>query len=328
MKSTHSGTMPFYSFVIPVYNAERYLAACVGSVSAQAFADWEMILVEDGGSDGSAALCDELARRDPRIRLIRQPNAGAASARNTGLSAARGRYVWFVDADDRIAAGSLSFFADRLRAVSPDLLAFSYTSGAEGESDSLRGEPDAESTGAAALEDPRCDFMVWSKIYSRAFLETHGLRFDEGLSTLEDWLFNSRLYVLAPRILRVSRIGYHYNTGNPGSTQRNRDRAHLLRQAADSRRVHREAVRLIGAGCSVAGAEALRRQLDFSVAGMLYSLFRFRQTASFVAGVLDEYRSLGLYPVATTRNRKANLFLSLANRRALFLLLCRLRAVR
>lgn len=91
---------PLVSVVVPVYNAEKYLAETIDSVISQTYTDWEMILVDDGSTDSSAALAEGYARRDPRIRLIRQPNRGQAIARNRAMEEARGELVAFLDADD------------------------------------------------------------------------------------------------------------------------------------------------------------------------------------------------------------------------------------
>lgn len=91
------------SIIIPVYNAKRYLENCLGSVLVQTMADLEIILVNDGSNDGSAELCQTLAARDGRIKVIHQKNAGVSAARNAGLAAAKGEYIGFVDADDTIA---------------------------------------------------------------------------------------------------------------------------------------------------------------------------------------------------------------------------------
>lgn len=92
--------MPFISFIIPVYKAERYLRCCVESISRQTFQDYEIILVDDGSPDGSPELCDSLANEISRIQVLHKCNGGAATARNLGLSIARGEYIIFVDADD------------------------------------------------------------------------------------------------------------------------------------------------------------------------------------------------------------------------------------
>ena len=95
------------SVVIPVYNVEKYLAECVDSVLGQTYADFEIILVDDGATDSSGQMCDEYAQKDARIRVIHQPNGGLSAARNTGLKAARGEYVYFLDSDDYIETCAL-----------------------------------------------------------------------------------------------------------------------------------------------------------------------------------------------------------------------------
>jgi len=94
--------VPTISVIMPVFNARMTLEQSVASVMVQVFADWELILIDDGSQDGSAELCERLTRQDKRIRLLQQPgNTGAAAARNAGLAAARGRYIAFLDADDQ-----------------------------------------------------------------------------------------------------------------------------------------------------------------------------------------------------------------------------------
>lgn len=96
------------SVVIPVYNVEKYLAECVDSVLGQTYTDYEIILVDDGATDSSGRICDEYAQKDARICVIHQPNGGLSAARNTGLAAARGEYVYFLDSDDYIDPQALA----------------------------------------------------------------------------------------------------------------------------------------------------------------------------------------------------------------------------
>ena len=103
------------SIIIPVYNAEQTLHRCVESVLGQPYADDEIILVDDGSTDGSAVLCDELSRSDNRVRVIHQANGGLGSARNTGLDSIKGRFVTFVDADDYIGSDTLRAVMDAVK---------------------------------------------------------------------------------------------------------------------------------------------------------------------------------------------------------------------
>ena len=91
---------PLFSIVIPVYNTVRELERCVNSITVQKYSDFEVILVDDGSTDGSGELCDRLSARDDRIRTIHKENGGCSEARNTGIRAAQGEYLMFVDSDD------------------------------------------------------------------------------------------------------------------------------------------------------------------------------------------------------------------------------------
>lgn len=95
--------MPKVSVIVPVYNAEKYMQECVGSILNQTLSDLELILVDDGSTDRSPALCDHYAAQDVRVKVIHKPNGRAASARNAGLRTATGEYVAFVDSDDWIS---------------------------------------------------------------------------------------------------------------------------------------------------------------------------------------------------------------------------------
>lgn len=93
---------PCISIITPVFNAKKYLQECVTSVQEQFMQDWELILVDDGSTDGSLVICQALAQSDPRIRVFHQENSGVSSARNFGINKARGEWITFVDADDKI----------------------------------------------------------------------------------------------------------------------------------------------------------------------------------------------------------------------------------
>lgn len=95
------------SIVIPVYNSGDFLRPCVDSIIAQTYNDWELLLVDDGSSDGSELACDEYAKKDVRIKVFHKSNQGATSARQFGVANARGEWVLFSDSDDILPAGSL-----------------------------------------------------------------------------------------------------------------------------------------------------------------------------------------------------------------------------
>lgn len=107
--------MPEISVIIPVYNTKRWLSACLDSLLAQTFQDWEAVCVDDGSTDGSAEILAKYAGEDERIRVFQQENGGPASARNHGMREVRGEYVAFVDADDEVAPRYLEFMIRGLK---------------------------------------------------------------------------------------------------------------------------------------------------------------------------------------------------------------------
>ncbi len=117
---------PTVSIIVPVYKTEAYLEKCVESIRSQSFSDWELLLVDDGSPDGSGALCDLLAGRDARIRVIHKENGGVSSARNAGLKAAAGSFVSFIDSDDWIEPGMIAWLLQKKEESGADLIGCGY----------------------------------------------------------------------------------------------------------------------------------------------------------------------------------------------------------
>ena len=116
----------FFSIIIPVYNVAPYLRDCLDSVLTQTFTDWEAICVDDGSTDGSGAILDEYAARDPRFRVIHQPNAGVSAARNKALAKAKGVWIAFLDGDDMLHRQMLSILANVAKSSHSDAIRFSF----------------------------------------------------------------------------------------------------------------------------------------------------------------------------------------------------------
>ena len=116
---------PLFSIIIPIYNTEKELHRCVDSVLAQRFEDFELILVDDGSKDGSGAICDAYAEKDPRVICVHQANAGCSEARNTGVRKAKGKYLLFLDSDDMWDdANALSELQTIIIKEDPDVVCF------------------------------------------------------------------------------------------------------------------------------------------------------------------------------------------------------------
>lgn len=199
--------MPVVSVIIPVYNGERTLRETVESLRRGEFEDWEMILVDDGSSDDSPAICRELEGKDARIRVCSKGNGGAASARNYGLDRARGDYVAFVDADDRVDRAylqSLVAFAEehrldwvvcahrRRREKGKDPRDVEPVPPVFAEETVLRGEDGRQQVFRSIFEgiEGASLFSNCMGIYRRSMLEKEDLRIPEDLGYGEDTLFN------------------------------------------------------------------------------------------------------------------------------------------
>lgn len=126
MNNKHPLPTPLVSIIIPVYNVEKYLYRCVKSILSQDYYDYEIILVDDGSTDGSGMICDELTEQHGHISVIHKPNGGQGSARNAGLNHAKGKYIWFIDSDDYISPHSLSVIMSQITQGDFDALFFPY----------------------------------------------------------------------------------------------------------------------------------------------------------------------------------------------------------
>lgn len=124
--------MPHLSIIVPVYNVESYLAECLDSILAQTFTDFEVILVDDGSTDGSSALADSYAVKDARIRCFHKENGGHMSARQAGFRQSLGKYIGFIDSDDWIDPAMYKKMCDAAKETDADVICCSYTSVAPG----------------------------------------------------------------------------------------------------------------------------------------------------------------------------------------------------
>lgn len=195
------------SFVLPVYNVEGYLPECVDSILQQMNGECEMVLVDDGSTDASGTLCLAYAQRDPRIRVIQKENGGLSSARNAGLAAAEGRYVTFVDSDDKLFPGCVSQILAWIKTEGTDLCflqaAKLYPDGTitdlgEGiRRSGLKGKTREEAI-AHLTSRPKYPGSAWAKLFRRSFLIDNQLhfpydrRYSEDLGFILDCIMRAR----------------------------------------------------------------------------------------------------------------------------------------
>ncbi|MEE0298985.1 MAG: glycosyltransferase, partial [Christensenellales bacterium] len=114
------------SVIVPIYRVEVFLPACIDSILKQTFRNIEVILVDDGSDDGCPAICDAAAEKDARVQVIHQKNQGLSAARNTGIDAAKGEYIAFVDSDDTIEPTMLESMLERIRQDGSEMALCNY----------------------------------------------------------------------------------------------------------------------------------------------------------------------------------------------------------
>lgn len=205
-----------FSIIIPVYNVETYLRECLDSVLNQTFDDWEAICVNDGSTDGSAAILEEYAKKDSRIKAIMQQNAGTAAARNTGLKAAKGDYIFFLDSDDWIEDNALQIIADCLNGE--DILCFSGRRFLEADNsyrpaDKLLAKQYASGIDYynenALLSRDFAFVCVVLRVYKTSFLISNKLYFDDDVS-FEDNLWVPIMLYYAVSVKVIPNALYYY----------------------------------------------------------------------------------------------------------------------
>lgn len=215
-----------YSVIIPVYNVEKYIDRCLKSIISQNYDDLEIIVVDNGSTDSSGSICDTYANEYSNISVYHIENHGVGSARNFGLSKARGEFIYFVDSDDYLVGNLFADFADKL--VSDlDLVVFSYYNSFEEDlteksrtekSLPFKGSYDKDGFIKIFKELFLSDMLytVWNKIYRREFLLENNLSFEQ-YELGEDVRFNLDVYRNVNKIYLSQDSYYVYVIGRNGS---------------------------------------------------------------------------------------------------------------
>ena len=214
---------PLVSIIVPVYNAEIYLGPCLESLRSQTWPDLEIILVNDGSTDGSGQLCAAAARVDGRIRFLDRPNGGVSAARNAALAAAKGDYLQFSDSDDLLTPDATETLVRAAQVTGADLV-ISHFFRVDGEKQAQRGHIKGERLltrqefAQEMVKAPANYYYgaLWNKLYRRSIVEKQGLRFEEGVSWSEDFLFNLEYLRHVRLVAAVPKPLYYYHK-RPGS---------------------------------------------------------------------------------------------------------------
>lgn len=225
---------PKISIIVPVYDSEKYLCACIDSILTQTIQDFELILVDDGSRDNSGAFCDAYANNDKRIKVFHVKNGGASAARNLGLLEAKGEYVSFIDSDDLLEPTFYeNFFIDKN--YSYDIYFQNYV---RHEAD---GKIEYKSLNQMLIKDGNIESALlylmkevkfgwsWIKLFKRMILIDNNIRFDINIKLREDELLTLQYCKYISSISISSKAGYHYYVYNSSLTRRFRDPSEFVR---------------------------------------------------------------------------------------------------
>ena len=226
------------SIIVPVYNIENYIRFCVESILDQTYESFELILVDDGSPDNCGRICDEYAEKDVRIKVIHKENGGLTSARNAGLSVAKGDWIMHVDGDDWIEPDMIESLIETAKATEADLVFGDY----------MKYGPYAGNHKLPTWSTDKKDSMsryiaysmttIWGSIAKRSLYTEHSLKSPDGVSYCEDFHLIVRLCHFANKIVNVHRPFYHYRY-RPTSIMSNMSR----KTEADEQWVYQDTIR-------------------------------------------------------------------------------------
>lgn len=210
---------PLVSVIVPVYNAEKYLARCLDSIAGQTYRNLEIILVNDGSTDRSGDICLQYAQNDPRVRLFAQENQGLSAARNTGLDHMEGEYIHFVDADDYISPHMIETLMTKLLQSGALIAVSDYLPVQDSDDHAMLDEPlEGQADFCQNVSRNQIFDMMgtanigkfvsaWGEIYSRTIFEK--LRYPVGRLYEDDFLFH-HIYSQADTVCYVDLKLYAY----------------------------------------------------------------------------------------------------------------------
>ena len=212
--------LPLISIIVPVYNVEKYLEECLNSIISQTYTNLEIILVDDGSTDGSSYICDKYSAMDPRIIVCHQNNKGLSAARNIGLLKAKGEFIGFIDSDDWIEKDMYESLYKSISSNNSDISGCSFVEETAlfprlvgVSSDQIMSPQQAMKL---LLTDKGITNNVWNKLYRSKLFDN--ISFPDG-KVYEDVATLYKLILKAKKLSIISKAGYHYRI-NPNGIMR------------------------------------------------------------------------------------------------------------
>ena len=270
--------MTALSIIVPVYNVEKYLAKCLDSVLQTVWniVSYEIIVVNDASPDGSLAIAETYANDHPQIRIISQPNKGLGGARNTGLQAARGEYVFFLDSDDFLVNDHMPVLVQKALQQQVDILEFRAVTVREDYSEIQNIFQVEEISPVSGLEyygTHNPSNSVCNKLYKRIFLLGNEILFMEKVY-VEDAPFNVEAYIKAKTVAShpLTPVAFLQNTTS--ITRQKRTGEQMDKFITDSIKVTSQMASFLSDDMPLATQKALKRKLAIFVSGILLMIIK------------------------------------------------------
>ena len=214
------------SVIVPIYNVKGFINRGINQLLKQSYQDFEIILVDDGSTDGSLEECKLWEQKESRVIVLHQQNQGAGSARNLGIEHSKGSYIYFFDIDDEISPRLLEYNVQMMETYSADMIVFGYKSiDTTYKSEVIIDFPQIQVNSNEQLRDIYVDEFVlkvngfpWNKFYRKAFLDKYNLRF-ENQRIQQDEVFNMLCYQRVEKMFISSEILYDYYVYQKGNTR-------------------------------------------------------------------------------------------------------------
>lgn len=207
------------SVIVPVYNVELYLDECIKSLLKQTFANFEVILIDDGSTDSSPKLCDKWAAYDGRIKVLHQKNSGVSVARKNGLEASSGQYISFVDSDDRLDKCFLEIMMEELAYKNSDIVCCNSVGAAEksyGISQNSEYFDKPEELIQAYYRNMQYAHVIWGKLFKRKLFDE--IEFPHMKYGEDTWIIMT-MFFRKPRVSLLRYEGYYYRENPFGAMQ-------------------------------------------------------------------------------------------------------------
>jgi glycosyltransferase involved in cell wall biosynthesis len=211
---------PALSIIVPVYNSEKTITQCLDSILAQTFQNFECILVNDGSTDKSPAICDEYAQKDNRIKVLHKPNEGVSAARNDGIKVACGEYIAFVDSDDTIHTEMYEHLYNNIITRNCDVICCGFTYKNKNYLLSNEYYQGSRPGIIYALDNADLFGVVWNKLYKSKIIKENDIKFPHGCSFGEDFIFSLKYFSFINNAYCIGEIFYFHTDYDTSLTKK------------------------------------------------------------------------------------------------------------